>query len=252
MKTSVRLIAAMLPVIAISCSKPSVQLEAPELSLLSRDGMQFVVGWDEVEGAGSYVYMVNSSGEQVAEGTSIVVYTEEPGTYVVMVKAVPVPGTGMEESSFSRIEVVVEDSRPSLSFSFEVRDLTATSATVLCTPSDLEATYWFDVYLKSDYDNFSSDEEFIESIERELADLGEIEGLTYQEVLEIMLSTGIDEWTPSAMEPDTDYMAYAFGIGTDGTKTSRLFYEVFRTLAAESGAVPAVHSALKKLDAEVF
>lgn len=221
---------------AVSCNKdkpePEVKpekLSAPVLAVSEQDETHFTVSWNAVENATSYYYSVNGENETSTAELSFSVSDPVPGEYKIKVKAVPSDEKYLE-SDYAEISVKIEEPEPSMTFSFEIKDLTATTATIVCTPSDLEATYWFDVYLKSDYDKFASDEEFIASIEKELAALGEDEGLSYQEVLEILLSTGEDKWTATSMTPDTEYIAYAFGINTDGTKTTPLTVEVFRTL----------------------
>jgi hypothetical protein len=138
------------------------------------------------------------------------------------------------DSEFDSQEVIIEGvpEPTELTFEFAVEDLTSSSATVWAYPSDKEAPYYFDTMSLEEFEMFEPIElcDFITGL---LIELGAEDGLSVEETLEILCSVGDDKWTPTAMEPNTDYVVYAFGLNYDGTYTSELQHHVFRTLEAE-------------------
>ena len=121
-----------------------------------------------------------------------------------------------------------------LTITLEISDITETSALVTAIPSNDEAPYYFDVTTPEVLAQFS-DEEFMQAYIEELVALGEPEGLTPEETLEILCSVGEDAWQPTGMTPGATYVAFAFGLNYDGTITTELITEEFTTLTNESG-----------------
>lgn len=121
-----------------------------------------------------------------------------------------------------------------LTITLEISDITETSALVTAIPSNDEASYYFDVITPDVLAQFS-DEDFMQAYIDELVALGEPEGLTPEETLELLCSVGEDTWQPTGMTPGATYVAFAFGLNYDGTITTELITEEFTTLANESG-----------------
>lgn len=121
-----------------------------------------------------------------------------------------------------------------LTITLEISDITETSALVTAIPSNDEAPYYFDVTTPDVLAQFS-DEDFMQAYIEELVALGEPEGLTPEETLEILCSVGEDAWQPTGMTPGATYVAFAFGLNYDGTITTELITEEFTTLTNESG-----------------
>ena len=84
-----------------------------------------------------------------------------------------------------------------------VTDITSTFAHVEATPSDLEATYYFDVVKKPGFDEIKSKgaQAFIDAeVERRM----EAYSLSRTEVLEKLLSKGVDSHDFTTLEVLTD------------------------------------------------
>lgn len=244
-KSSLFICAAALTFAFVSCEtqqKPEPEkLATPTLSITEQTANSFTVSWNSVENAAGYAYALQDEAEQTTTNTSVTYSDLEAATYTLKVKAT----SGTEEWSDSDYaEISIDLTAPQLTFTFEVKDLTATSATVVCTPSDDNAPYWFDTMSKADFDSYSSDtEQLMKEVLDQLIALGEEEGLSVEETLEILLSIGQDTWTPTAMTPATDYVVYAFGMSYDGTFTSDIQTQGFTTLENGGGDVnPAIEN----------
>ena len=116
-----------------------------------------------------------------------------------------------------------------------VTDITSTFAHVEATPSDLEATYYFDVVKKPGFDEIKSKgaQAFIDAeVERRM----EAYSLSRTEVLEKLLSKGVDSHDFTTLEVLTDYYALAFGVNAEGQVTGELAYKAFTTLPVAPSA----------------
>lgn len=212
------------------------KLSAPVLSLTEQTEDSFTVSWNAVQNAAGYSYALQNEAEQATTETSVSFSGLEPGSYTLKVKATS-NSEEWTDSDYSEISVTLTETETELTFSFEIADLTATSANVICTPSDDNAPYWFDVMSKSEFDAAAADaEQFMNEILNELIELGEAEGLSVEETLEILLSLGEDSWAPT-LTPSTEYVAYAFGVNYDGTITSTLQTQSFTSLEDGGGEV---------------
>ena len=210
------------------------QLQQPLIEVTEVTETGFTVAWNAVENAADYTVVLNEVSEVVAETTKT--YTDlAAGTYTVKVKANAPQGSELYlDSEFDSQEVIIEGvpEPTELTFEFGVEDLTSTSATVWAYPSDKTMSYYFDTMSLEEFEMFEPTE-LCDLIVELWAEMGAEEGLSLEETLEIMCSVGDDKWTPTAMEPNTDYVVYAFGLNYDGTYTSELQHHVFRTLWAE-------------------
>lgn len=210
------------------------QLQQPLIEVTEVTETGFTVAWNAVENAADYTVVLNEVSEVVAETTKT--YTDlAAGTYTVKVKANAPQGSELYlDSEFDSQEVIIEGvpEPTELTFEFGVEDLTSTSATVWAYPSDKTMSYYFDTMSLEEFEMYEPTE-LCDLIVELWAEMGAEEGLSLEETLEIMCSVGDDKWTPTAMEPNTDYVVYAFGLNYDGTYTSELQHQVFRTLEAE-------------------
>ena len=117
---------------------------------------------------------------------------------------------------------------PAGNITIAVTNVTATQATVTCTPDPLEGfTYYFEYLPKELADEMMpSDEEkiayVIESINTILPDYN----LTWADVV----SEGVDQYTFTGLEPLKDYYAIAFGVDAQGNATTGLFKTEFKTI----------------------
>ena len=124
-----------------------------------------------------------------------------------------------------------------MTFTFDITDITASSAVITCTPSVNDKTYFFDCMEKSQYDQIhTSDEVFTAALLESLKDMGSEYGMTLEQVLSQLLSTGVDVWDPNDLKSSTEYVAYAFGLNTDGTVTTAITTKSFTTKEAAGGS----------------
>ena len=109
-----------------------------------------------------------------------------------------------------------------------VTNITASKATVTCTPDPAEGfTYYFDCQPKELFDlMFPTDEEKIAYIVNGVEELLTGYGLTWADAV----SEGVDSYDFTGLDPLTEYYALAFGIDEDGNVTTGLFKEEFTTL----------------------
>lgn len=117
----------------------------------------------------------------------------------------------------------------SLTLSIRVSSVAARSATVAVTPSDPAESYYFAVAeaaaASDDGALIASD---VAAFDREAGQ----KGLSLEAYLQQILSTGPDSFTYSnKLEPETDYVAYAYGLTGEGTPTTAVFRQAFRTPA---------------------
>jgi hypothetical protein len=108
-----------------------------------------------------------------------------------------------------------------------VTNITASKATVTCTPDPAEGfTYYFECYPKEDFDFVApTDEEKIAFIVNATEEILSDYGLSWADAV----SEGVDSYDFAGLDPLTEYYALAFGIDEDGKVTTGLFKTVFTT-----------------------
>lgn len=108
-----------------------------------------------------------------------------------------------------------------------VSNITASKATVTCTPDPAEGfTYYFECYPKEDFDFAApTDEEKIAYIVTGVEEILDARDLTWAAAV----SEGVDSYDFEGLDPLTEYYALAFGIDEDGKVTTGLFKTVFTT-----------------------
>ncbi len=107
----------------------------------------------------------------------------------------------------------------------------ARSATVAVTPSEQGQTYYFSV---AEAAAFPDDRILMASDLATFEQAAAQEGLSLVEYLSRRLPTGPDSFTYSnKLEPETDYIAYAYGLTVEGSATTAVFRQPFRTPSAQ-------------------
>ena len=114
----------------------------------------------------------------------------------------------------------------STSFAINVSNITATSATVMVTPSNQE-TYYFDVLEQAVVNNYDNLADFAVAYIDYLKEYSANYGYTIADVL----SSGNDQYTFSGLNASTNYYAFAVGVDANGTVTSDVAIESFTTLS---------------------
>ena len=119
-----------------------------------------------------------------------------------------------------------------------ITEITATTVVFSITTSDPELTWIPMIAYKEGFDTFTSVEDVVEyDIEyfKYLADRQE-EEMTLQQFLEQMLATGsLENVTIDHLTPSTEYVVYAYGLTSEGKRTTDLVSEVFTTMEPYEG-----------------
>lgn len=114
------------------------------------------------------------------------------------------------------------------------RNLTSSSVTVDFAPEDKSKTYYFSIIARANYASYQSDEELIRAAIAYLESVAAQHGRDLKELLAEELLKGNISWPFEGLTPQTDYVAYAFGITAECEVTSSLSKAEFTTLASES------------------
>lgn len=229
-----------------SCDKnedndtPSSKLATPVLNITEQLSDGFTVSWQAVEHAAGYSYVFGNEAEKSTNTTSVSFSGLEPGTYTVKVKATA-GSAEWSDSNYASISATIEEGTTpptgEITFTFDITDITASSAVITCTPSVNDQTYFFDCMEKSQYDQIhTSDEVFTAALLESLEAMGAEYNMSLEQVLSQLLSTGVDVWDPNGLTSSTEYVAYAFGLNTDGTVTSTVSTKSFTTKEATGGS----------------
>lgn len=125
-----------------------------------------------------------------------------------------------------------------LSFEIKVVSTASRSVVINCIPSDLQATY---IAMTSDKDDYyaleENSREFFEQDINYFIEWGMAfgdENITKEEAIAMFLRTGaMENYEITLDRPMSDYVFYAYGLNTDGTVTSKVFKEEFRTTEPE-------------------
>ncbi len=229
---------ALLSVVALTgCKKDPaepVKLSKPTLTVENITANGFTVRWDAVSNAQDYTVILNSEAEIQTELSKV--YTNlAPGTYTIKVKAnAPKSTKEFRDSDFAETTAtIVQPETPELTFTFNITEVTETSALLTVTPSDPNATYYFDNMSIEEFETFSDPNDIRDFCVDFYVELGAEEGLTPEESMEIMVSTGVDSWRPTAMVPGGEYLVFAFGVNIDGTYTTDIMYQTYQTLTPQ-------------------
>lgn len=219
---------------------PASKLAAPVLNVTEQLSDGFTVSWQAVEHAAGYSYVFGNEAEKSTNTTSVSFSGLEPGTYTVKVKATA-GSAEWSDSNYASISATIEEGTTpptgEITFTFDITDITASSAVITCTPSVNDQTYFFDCMEKSQYDQIhTSDEVFTAALLESLEAMGAEYNMSLEQVLSQLLSTGVDVWDPNGLTSSTEYVAYAFGLNTDGTVTSTVSTKSFTTKEATGGS----------------
>lgn len=109
----------------------------------------------------------------------------------------------------------------------QVTDITATKATVTCTPDPLTGfTYYYELLPKEAADIlYPTDEEKMNYLVQRVKELLPEYELTWADVI----TEGKDTYTFTGLDPLTEYYAVAFGVDANGNVTSKLYKTEFTT-----------------------
>lgn len=122
-----------------------------------------------------------------------------------------------------------EEPLPDGEFEVSVSDVTSGTAVVSVVPQDKAGTYYYDVARKSDYDSAKGD---VSLFVTELIDyiVETNPGTTREDVVAALQVTGDSSDIIPNLTADTDFVAFAIGLASDGTCTTTASVKDFRTL----------------------
>ncbi len=108
--------------------------------------------------------------------------------------------------------------------------VTATGVTFSVTTSDTDLTWIPMVTYKEGFEYWDTPDELFESDIEYFRYLADINDQTLQEFLETMVARGsMEDVYLDGLQPSTDYVLYAYGVTTDGRRTTDIVSEAFRT-----------------------
>ena len=118
--------------------------------------------------------------------------------------------------------------KPALTFTIQLSNITSSSVYMAVTPSNNIDTYFFDVVPQSVMAHYATPEAFATDYVSQLISLYEQYDLVFADAL----SKGADAWQYKLgdLEPNTEYYAIAFGVTPEGTITTKVTMESFKTL----------------------
>lgn len=138
------------------------------------------------------------------------------------------------EGSFV-VKQAAGQSQGDLSFEINIKEITQTTVVADIIPSDKQATYISMGVATELFDQFASDEEYFQDDLDYFEYYASMYGMTLKEFLEdymLMTDDMIDMEIPE-LDPSTDYYLYAYGLTSDGVRTSDIYKEKFTTEANE-------------------
>ncbi len=108
--------------------------------------------------------------------------------------------------------------------------VTATGVTFSVTTSEPDLTWIPMVTYKEGFEYWDTPDELFESDIEYFKYLADINDQTLQEFLETMVARGsMEDVYLDGLQPSTDYVLYAYGVTTDGRRTTDIVSEAFRT-----------------------
>lgn len=207
---------------------PDDQLAQPKPEIVKADATSFMVKWDAVAHATSYVYTVNEEAEQTTTSMQIVRVDLTPDTeYTVKVKAI---AEGYTDSKWASLTVKTEVQAEEPAFVIKVPEsgIKAFSAHVTIEPKDKSETYYSGILPKSKYDTYASTQEIADEL---IEYLGEL----YPAYLSLFVQA--DDMDGEAMTlPQTEYVVYAFNWSLSGVVSPTAVTKSFTTPAGVKSA----------------
>ena len=118
--------------------------------------------------------------------------------------------------------------KPALTFTIQLSNITSSSVYMAVTPSNNTDTYFFDVVPQYVMAHYDTPEAFATDYVSQLISLYEEYDLVFADAL----SKGADAWQyeQGNLEINTEYYAIAFGVTPEGTITTKVTMESFKTL----------------------
>lgn len=124
-----------------------------------------------------------------------------------------------------------------------------TYALINVVPSDATVPYYCGVVPASEY---TSDADLVAANQAELKDMAESFGYDIASVVKAVAMYGENEMDEDGLQLGTEYVAYAYAIGSDGGATGTVYTRRFTTAASESSNVKIDISCPKYFDGDAL
>ena len=122
--------------------------------------------------------------------------------------------------------------------SIQISDVTATGVTFSVATSDDTMTWIPMVTYKESFEYFDTADELFQNDLEYFAYLADINDLSLAEFIEMMYAVGsMENVTLDGLQPSNDYVLYAYGITTDGRRTTDIVSAPFSTEAPYEGDI---------------
>ncbi len=223
--------AAALVFAAVACQKeetPEIQIQKTEVTLAS-DGASVNV---------AYLIENEVEGRKISVANDAEWLTVDTGKTRVITLSALINETGAQRHADVTVSYEgAEDVVISVTQDFFVSPLTisiskvtATGVTFSVTTSDESLTWLPMVTYKEGFEYYESADELFQYDLEYFAYLADIRDMTLAEFLETMVASGSMIDVPfDGLQPSTDYVLYAYGVTTDGRRTTDIVHEAFRT-----------------------
>ena len=223
--------AAALVFAAVACQKeetPEIQIQKTEVTLAS-DGASVNI---------AYLIENEVEGRKISVANDAEWLTVDAGKTRVITLSALINETGAQRHADVTVSYEgAEDVVISVTQDFFVSPLTisiskvtATGVTFSVTTSDESLTWLPMVTYKEGFEYYESADELFQYDLEYFAYLADIRDMTLAEFLETMVASGSMIDVPfDGLQPSTDYVLYAYGVNTDGRRTTDIVHEAFRT-----------------------
>ena len=223
--------AAALVFAAVACQKeetPEIQIQKTEVTLAS-DGASVNI---------AYLIENEVEGRKISVANDAEWLTVDAGKTRVITLSALINETGAQRHADVTVSYEgAEDVVISVTQDFFVSPLTisiskvtATGVTFSVTTSDESLTWLPMVTYKEGFEYYESADELFQYDLEYFAYLADIRDMTLAEFLETMVASDSMIDVPfDGLQPSTDYVLYAYGVTTDGRRTTDIVHEAFRT-----------------------
>ncbi len=120
-------------------------------------------------------------------------------------------------------------------FTIEQTDLTQGSFGVKITPRDNEATYYFNLITKAEFNSLYSNDsdKLTQAYKAWFEQIAEANDLALEDLLTEALQSGMQNYPYTALTPETEYVFFVYGLDVYGNTTTDVDYYEFKTPKAE-------------------
>lgn len=116
-----------------------------------------------------------------------------------------------------------------LSFELNFSDIAHSSFIVQILPSDNSKSFYFSTMERSEFEKFASDDEIFESEMARVRQMADNAWLSFSEMLASLTFKGEKWQAVNQLHPETEYVTFAMGISSSGTRTSDISYNYVTT-----------------------